>query len=114
MVKEKLVEGIELDSELQPEFCNACVKAKSNVRPFPKESETQLKVYGEFVHWDLWDQLQSEAYKAIHTAARIDDASSKERLYFQQKKSQVMQSYLKDEAYLKNQTGKCIGTIHIN
>jgi hypothetical protein len=53
MVKAKLVEGIELDSESQPEFFDACVKAKSNVRPFPKESETQSKVYGEFVHWDL-------------------------------------------------------------
>jgi hypothetical protein len=115
MVKAKRVEGIELDLELQPEFCDACMKAKSNVQPFPKESETQLDVYGEFVHWDLWGpasvrSLQGNSY----CTARIDDASSEEQLYFQQKKSQAMQSYLKDEAYLKNQTGKCISTIRID
>jgi hypothetical protein len=115
MVKAKLVEGIKLDSESQSEFCDACAKAKSNVWPFLKESETRSKVYGKFLHWDLWGpasvrSLQGNSY----CTARIDDASSKEQVYFQQKKSQAMQSYLKDEAYLENQTGKHIGTIHID
>jgi hypothetical protein len=53
MVKSKMVLGIELDSELQPEFCNACAKAKSNIQPYPKESETHAKVYGKRVMWHL-------------------------------------------------------------
>jgi hypothetical protein len=92
MVKAKLVEGIKLDSESQPEFCDACTKAKPNVWPFLKESETQSDIYGKFVHWDLWGpasvrSLQGNSY----CVARIDDAPSEEQLYFQQKKSQAMQ-----------------------
>jgi hypothetical protein len=115
MSKVKLVEGIELDLELQPEFCDACTKAKSNVQPFLKESETRSDVYGEYVHWDLWGpalvrRLEGNSY----CTAMIDDTSSEEQLYFQQKKSQEIQSHLKDETYLKNQTGKCIGTICVD
>ena len=34
------ITGIEFDSNLKPEFCEACTKAKSAQHPFPKELET--------------------------------------------------------------------------
>ena len=76
MIKSKIVLGVELDSELQPEFCDACTKAKSNVQPFLKQSYTQATEYGQKVHWDLWGpasvrSLQGNSY----CVARKDDAS---------------------------------------
>lgn len=53
-VKKGLIEGVELDSSSQPEFCEACVKAKAARAPFPTESETRALRYGELVHTDLW------------------------------------------------------------
>ena len=109
MIKSKMVEGIELDSESQPEFCDACAKAKSNVHPFPKESGTRSKCYGERVHWDLWGPASVRSLAGnSYCAARIDDASRESEVYFQKKKDETRKSYLKDEAYLENQTGKRI------
>ena len=53
-VPNRLVTGIEVDYESVPEFCDSCAKAKSNTHPFPQESNTCAKEYGERVHWDLW------------------------------------------------------------
>jgi hypothetical protein len=41
-------------------------------------------------------------------AACIDDATCESKLYFQQKKSQLFQSYKKDEAYIETQSGNHI------
>jgi hypothetical protein len=53
--------GVELDLDSKVGFCEACAKAKLIRQPFPKESETRAEIFGERVHWDLWDQLQSKA-----------------------------------------------------
>jgi len=53
-VRNGLVTGIEIDYMSVPEFCDSCAKAKSNTHPFPQESNTCAKEYGERVHWDLW------------------------------------------------------------
>jgi hypothetical protein len=115
MVKSKMVLGIKLDSESQPEFCDACTKAKSNIQLYPKESEIQSEVYGKRVMWDPWgpalvQSLQGNSY----SAPRIDDTSCKEEPYFLQKKSQAKITYLKDEAYLEHQTGNHIKYICID
>ena len=46
MVKEGMVTGIEVDLDLKPEFCEACVKAKADRKPFPKKSEMVHTKYG--------------------------------------------------------------------
>ena len=52
-ISNRFIAGIELDSNLKPDFCKACAKAKSAQQPFPKKSETQATKYREHVHWDL-------------------------------------------------------------
>jgi len=54
LIHNKMVTGIELDTESKPEFCEPCAKAKANRLPFPHASETQATEFGERVHWDLW------------------------------------------------------------
>ena len=40
VIAKGFITGIDLDKSLKPEFCEACVKAKSARQPFPQESET--------------------------------------------------------------------------
>jgi hypothetical protein len=54
MVEKGLVTGVNLDMMLKPDFCEACIKAKATRKPFPKESKTKHKAYGNKVVSDIW------------------------------------------------------------
>jgi hypothetical protein len=61
MVKQGLIEGVELNSASTPEFCDACTKAKATCQPFPAETMNRACTYGELVHTDLWGPTQTES-----------------------------------------------------
>ena len=108
-VTKGFISGIELDDDSKVEFCEACAKAKSIRLPYPKETETRAKKFGERVHWDLWGPASVKSINGHHyVAARIDDATRQTKLYFQEKKSDTYQSYIIDEAYIENQSGNRI------
>jgi hypothetical protein len=108
-VKSGQILGVELDPESKPEFCEACAKAKSAKQPFPKESQTRAEEYGERVHWDLWGPAAIRSLNGhYYAAARIDDATRETKLYFQVKKSETINSYKHDEAYIKTHSGNHI------
>ena len=112
-ISKKLIAGIDLDTDSKPEFCDVCAKAKAARQPFPKESRTRATKYGERVHWDLWGPATVKSLKGnYYVAARIDDATRETRLYFQSKKSQMVDSYKLDEAYIETQTGNRIKVVH--
>ena len=46
-----------------------------------------------------------------YVAARIDDATRETKLYFQSKKSQTVDSYKLDEAFIETQTGNRIKVV---
>lgn len=109
------ITGNDLETNLKPEFCEACAKAKSAKLPFPKESNTRTKKYGDQVHWDLWGPATVKSLNGhFYVAARIDDATRETKLYFQEKKSQTFESYKKDEAFIRTQTRNQIKVVHSN
>jgi hypothetical protein len=61
MVKQGLIEGVELDSTSTPEFCDACTKAKATHQLFPEETVNCARTYGELIHTDLWGPAQTES-----------------------------------------------------
>jgi hypothetical protein len=61
MVKQGLIEGIELDSTSTLESCEACMKAKAMRQPFLEEMANCACTYGELVHMDLWGPTQTES-----------------------------------------------------
>jgi hypothetical protein len=90
----------------KPEFCEACVKAKSSREPFPKKSDTRATKYGERVHWDLWGPASVKSLSSnYYVAACTDDYTRKNRLYFQPKKSDTIKSYKRDEVLIETQPG---------
>jgi hypothetical protein len=108
-VSKGFINGITIDPDSKPDFCEACAKAKLAWQPFPQESNTRAENYGERVHWDLWGPASVKSPSGnSYMAARMDDATRKSKLYFQQKKSQLFQSYKKDEAYIETQSGNRI------
>ena len=54
MVSNGMVEGIEIASQPDNNFCNMCVKAKITHVPSPAESNTHATKYGEWIHTDVW------------------------------------------------------------
>ncbi|KAJ6619194.1 hypothetical protein B0H10DRAFT_1794008, partial [Mycena sp. CBHHK59/15] len=50
MVWKGMVEGVKLDMDSKPEFCEVCMKAKAHRKPFPKKSTTRSNK----VVTDLW------------------------------------------------------------
>ena len=66
------IAGIDLDTNLKPEFCDACAKAKVARQPFLKESKTRAMKYGECVHWDLWSPATMKSINGnLYVAAVI-------------------------------------------
>jgi hypothetical protein len=107
------ITGIELDPDSKLEFCKPCAKAKSARQPFPKESQTHATKFGERVHWDLWGPASVKSLNGHnYVAARIDDATRENMLYFQAKKSETFNSYKKDEALIETQSGNRIKASH--
>ena len=104
-ISQGFIASIELEPDSKPDFCEACAKAKSAQQPFPKESETRAKKFGECIHWDLWGPASVKSLNGNgYVAARINDATRESKLYFQDKKSQTFESYKLDEAYIEMQT----------
>ena len=106
------IAGIDLDTNSKLELCDACAKAKAMRQPFPKESKTRATKYGKHVHWDLWGPATMKSLnRSLYVAARINDAMREMKLYFQTKKSQMVDSYKLDELYIETQSGNCIKVI---
>ena len=96
------ITGIDLDLDSKPEFCEPCAKAKSARLPFPQKSDTRATKYGERVHWDLWGPASVKSLNGnLYVAARTDDHTRENKLYFQPKKSDTFKSYKQDEALIE-------------
>jgi hypothetical protein len=109
MISAGMVEGIELDPNSTEEFCEACAKAKSARQPYPHESSTRAEKYGERVHWDLWGPASVKSLGGkSYAAARKDDATREAKVYFQVRKSETLETYKKDEAWIKTHKGNPI------
>ena len=114
-VTQKLITGINLDLDSKPEFCEPGAKAKSAEQTFPKESQTRVTKYGEWVHWDLWRLAIVKSHNSnYYVAAHINDATHENKLYFRKKKSETCSSYKRDEELIKTQSGNHIKVLHNN
>lgn len=114
-VTQNLITGINLDLDSKPEFCEPCAKAKLARQPFLQESQTHATEFGEQIHWDMWGPASVKSLSGhYYAAARIDDATWENKLYFQEKKNETFDSYKWDEAHIKTQSGNCIKVSHSN
>jgi hypothetical protein len=106
MVKEGMVKGVELDYNSKPEFCEACIKAKADRKPFPKESKTVYEKYGDKVVGDLWGPARVESLGGKKYYFLLQDLSShEEKVYFERAKSEALNDYKKYKVWASVQCG---------
>jgi hypothetical protein len=112
MVEKGMVTGINLDMSSKPDFCETCIKAKAPRKPFPKESKTEYKAYGDKVVADVWEPapVRSIGGKEYYLLFK-DLYSHEEQIYFLKQKSEVFEHYKKYEAWLKVQRNGRIGIL---
>jgi hypothetical protein len=106
MVKAEMVTGINVNLDSKPEFCEVCVKAKAEQKPFPKKSETAYTKYREKVVSDLWGPAKVESLGGKKYYFLFKDLSSpEEKVYFLRAKSEAFINYKKYEAWALTQRG---------
>jgi hypothetical protein len=111
-VKKGLVEGVELDSASEPEFCEACEKGKAAKQPFPKESKRHAQTYGELIHTDLWGPAQTVSIGgSSYYMSFTDDFSHKMHILFLKHKSEALGAFKQYEARLTRQHDAKIKTL---
>ena len=91
MVKEGMVEGIELIESSKPEFCESCIHRKATHKPFPKLKGNRAAHYGGKIISDLWGvkSLRNNLYAHMH----CDQWSSEDHVTFLMSNAEAFQSY---------------------
>lgn len=103
-IEEGLIEGLALNPTSCEEFCDACVKAKSTRKPFPKEASRHAKTYGEVIHSDLWGPAQTVSLVgSSYYMSFTDDFSRESQVAFLKHKSEALEAFKQYEARLTTQ-----------
>ena len=81
MVEKGMVTGINFDLISKPDFCEACMKAKVTRKPFPKESKTEYKTYGDKIVADVWGPSQVSSLGENNTICFSKTSSATRNVY---------------------------------
>ncbi|KAI9066134.1 hypothetical protein FKP32DRAFT_1539387, partial [Trametes sanguinea] len=77
MWRKGLVTGMAVDeSEPPEEQCEACVRGKQTVAPYPKRSETVVEGIGDLVVMDTWGPAPTQGIKGERYFWAFTDAHS--------------------------------------
>jgi transposase InsO family protein len=103
MVRDGVVDGIEIDPKSKEEQCEACIRGKIAKTPMPKSiSGMRSTSYGEIVHTDVWGPASVEAIGRFKYYITFTDDFSRETVLFPMaEKSQSFDRYLAYEAWVK-------------
>lgn len=110
MVEKGMLTRINLDMSSKAEFSETCVKSKATCVPFPRESKTEHKAYGDKVIFDVWGPAPVRSIGGSNYYLLFQDLfSHEEHVYFLKQKSEVFKTYKKYRAWLRVQRkGKVI------
>ena len=103
-IRSGVVTGIELDDTKDPDFCEACAKAKAHRKPFPQQATNRASELGERIHMDMWGPAQVETIgRKKYYLEFTDDAHRWSEVDFLAKKGQSLDSYKTFENRLETQ-----------
>ncbi len=115
MVKAHHVDGIRLITELTPQPCDVCIRAKIARTPVPKARSSQqaAKDLGDRIHSDLWGPAQVQALTGeLYAITFTDEAKAWSELEGLTTKNLAFKVYKDYEASLLTQFGKPIKEFH--
>src|SRR5271168_2346335 len=108
MMKEKeMVLGMEVDRTVEPAAqCTACITAKQHVKPFPKESRTEIKGIGDLTVSDIWGPAHTQAPGGDRYFVTFTDGKSRRTMtYFLKQKSEAFEKFKLYRSFVETQTG---------
>ena len=113
MVKDGMVDGIELNLDSKPEFCTTCIQAKATRKPFPRLSTSERATcYGQKIVSDLWGPSPVKSLGGKEYSICFQDQfTHEEKIYFSAEKSKTFNIYKKYEAWVKTQRKGNIETL---
>lgn len=76
-VTSRLVEGIKLDTSSVAPFCETCANSKIPRLPFPKQSDTHAKAYGDHVTSDIWGPTPVESIGKSNYMITFNDGQAR-------------------------------------
>src|SRR5882757_5814427 len=102
--KKGLIEGIDLDIDSKPQFCDACAQAKATRQPYPAESKMHAHTYGEVIHTDLWGPAQTVSIGGnVYYISFTDDYSRETKIRFLKHKGDALEAFKQHVANLTRQ-----------
>jgi hypothetical protein len=114
LVKDGLVDGIELDESVEMKSCDSCAYAKSTRKPIRKDTEKpRAKAMGDEIHSDLWGPapVRTPQHKEYYVSF-TDDYSRFSHVYLLRGKDQTFENYKAYEALLNTQYNVKVKTLH--
>ena len=105
LVKKGLIEGIDLESDVEATVCESCEWAKGERKSITKVREGERRTaVGDEVHSDLWGPAPVESinHKRYYVSF-TDDYSRYTQVYFLHTKDETFDSYRVFEAWLSTQ-----------
>ena len=89
------------------DVCEACMKGKQHMQPFPQESSTRAEAPLQLVHAYLSIKMNTQALGgSSYYFALIDDYSRKTWVYFLREKSQAFGKFKEWLAMVEAETGR--------
>src|ERR1700678_2383037 len=108
MMKEKeMVLGMEVDRTVEPAAqCTACITAKQHVKPFPKESRTEIKGIRDLTVSNVWGPAHTQAPGGDRYFVTFTDGKSRRTMtYFLKQKSEAFEKFKLYRSFVETQTG---------
>ncbi|KAJ8481821.1 hypothetical protein ONZ51_g5747 [Trametes cubensis] len=113
MWKKNLVTGMEVDESVPPEDqCEACVRGKQTVAPYPKRSETVVEEIGDLVVMDTWGPASTQGVRGERYFWAFTDMHSRwSEAAFGKHKSEALEHFKAYAALIENKFGRKIKKI---
>lgn len=107
LVLEGAIEGINLDTASNAEFCIACTHAKITAHPYPNERSSERSAdYGDRTFSDVWGPARTQTLgKKRYYVSFTDDSSRWTKIYLMRHKSDTFIAYKLYEAWVFTQKG---------
>src|ERR1700678_3818052 len=99
--------GMEVDRTVEPAAqCMSCITAKQHVKPFPKESCTEIKGIGDLTVSDVWGPARTQAPGGDRYFVTFTDGKSRRKMtYFLKQKSEAFEKFKLYRSFVETQTG---------
>jgi transposase InsO family protein len=99
----KMATGVKYDKRDEIDFCEACVKGKSQRKPFPKKATRRAEKPLQLIHSDVCGPMRTQSIGgARYFVTFIDDCTRYVTAYLMKKKSETLEKFQEYQKWSEN------------